>query len=101
MKQTYISIPITGHNIDTQRRKAERIKEQIPNSISPFDIVDGTDESYGYYMGKDIEYLLDNCDTIFMCDGWEKSKGCSLEKCAADIYGLKILFENESNILGF
>lgn len=93
MKQTYISIPITGHDINEQKRKAERIKAQIPNSISPFDIVEDNGQSYGHFMGKDIEYILDRCDAIYMSDGWENSKGCRLEMCAAEIYGLKIILE--------
>ena len=44
-KKIYISIPITGHDIEKQKRKAERIKEQIPNSISPFDIVEDNGQS--------------------------------------------------------
>ncbi len=92
-KKIYISIPITGHDIEKQKRKAERIKEQIPNSISPFDIVEDNGQSYGYFMGKDIEYILDNCDTVFLCSGWKKSRGCILEYCAAKIYGLKIIEE--------
>lgn len=92
-KKTYISIPITGHDIEKQKQKAEHIKKEIPHSVSPFDIVEDNGQTYGYFMGKDIEYLLDHCDTIFLCDGWKKSRGCILEYCAAKIYGLKILFE--------
>ncbi len=92
-KRTYISIPITGHDIEKQKRKAEQIKKEIPNSVSPFDIVEDNGQSYGFFMGKDIEYLLDCCDTVYFCDGWKKSRGCILEYCAAKIYGLKMLFE--------
>jgi len=94
-KKTYISIPITGQNIEEQKRKAEQIKREIPDSVSPFDIVEDEGQSYGYFMGKDIEYILDHCDTIYLCDNWKKSKACRLEYCVALVYGLKIIGEGE------
>jgi len=93
MNKTYISIPITGKDIEEQKNKAEQIKSKIPNSVSPFDIVEDTGQSYGYFMGKDIQYIIDNCDTIYLCKGWEKSRGCILEYCASRIYGINIIKE--------
>lgn len=95
MKHTYISIPITGCNIEKQKQKAEQIKRKIPNSVSPFDIVEDSGQSYGYFMGKDIEYILDHCDTIYLCEGWKNSKGCRLEYCVALVYGLEIKEEGK------
>lgn len=47
---------------------------------------------YSQLMGKDIAALLE-CSAILLCKGWEKSKGCRLEKATADIYDLEVLFE--------
>lgn len=92
----YVSLPITGHHIDEVKLRAEEIKESIlaesPDSevITPFDVCPETDKPYSYYMGRDIEVLL-CCDTIYLADGWENSKGCRLERAAADIYGIEVL----------
>ena len=43
-------------------------------------------------MGKDIEALLE-CDAIYMCEGWQNSKGCMAEFEVARIYGKEIMFE--------
>lgn len=40
--------------------------------------------SYGWYIGRDVERLCD-CTDIFMCDGWENSRGCRIEHETAKI----------------
>ena len=47
-----------------------------------------------YYMGKDVEQLL-NCDVMIQMDGWEKSKGCTVEDCIAKTYSIPIIKENQ------
>lgn len=59
--------------------------------IAPFDVCNEKDKPYSYYMGKDIEALLE-CDYIYFVDGWEKSKGCCAEKAIADIYGINRIY---------
>ena len=41
---------------------------------------------------KDIEALLE-CDAIYLCEGWQNSKGCMAEFEVARIYGKEIMFE--------
>ena len=41
-----------------------------------------------YYMGKDIEQLM-NCDIMIQMNGWENSKGCRVENFVADTYGIE------------
>lgn len=94
----YISIPITGHDYDTQKKKAEKIAALIQMAghepVNPFRIPlppeEGLTEKekYAYYMSCDMEYLL-TCDAIYLSQGWQESKGCQLEKAAADIYQLE------------
>ena len=62
------------------------------NIITPFDVCSEPDKSYSYYMGKDIEALLE-CDAIYLCEGWQNSKGCMAEFEVARIYNKQILFE--------
>lgn len=83
----YISIPITGHDIVEQQRKANEVAEKLRakghEPVSPFDTPQAPEgltakEEYAYYMGEDIKKLL-TCDGIVMCNGWGQSKGCVSE----------------------
>lgn len=94
-KKIYISIPITGFDIEEQKKKANWYKRLLAAKyevITPFDINQDANEGkpYSYYMGKDIEALLE-CDAIFLSPGWVDSKGCTAEYEVAKIYGLKII----------
>jgi len=95
-KKIYISIPITGKDIDLVKDLANFNRKMLTNcvwdAITPFDICDEKNKPYSYYMGKDIECLLE-CDAIYMCKGWQDSKGCMAEFEVARIYGKEIIFE--------
>ena len=104
-KRIYISIPISGHDLEEVKAKARDISESLlcdvfgfkkgrnrPGVITPFDVCPEPDKPYSYYMGKDIEALLE-CDAIYLCEGWQNSKGCMAEFEVARIYDKQILFE--------
>ena len=104
-KRIYISIPISGHDIEEVKAKAIDIIERLlwdvfelkkgrnrPDIITPFDVCPEPDKQYSYYMGKDIEALLE-CDAIYLCEGWQNSKGCIAEFEMARIYGKEIIIE--------
>lgn len=104
-KRIYISIPISGHDLEEVKEKARNIRELVlwdefglekgwhrPDVITPFDVCPEPDKPYSYYMGKDIEALLE-CDAIYLCEGWQNSKGCMAEFEVARIYGKQIMFE--------
>jgi|WetSurMetagenome_2_1015567.scaffolds.fasta_scaffold18509_2 hypothetical protein len=95
-KKIYISLPITGKDIDLVKRDASWnkivVKNQGWDAITPFDVCGVKDRRYSFYMGKDIEVLLE-CDAIYMCKGWQDSKGCMAEFEVARIYGKEIIFE--------
>jgi hypothetical protein len=97
----YISIPISGHDPEEQRVKAERFAKDIDAighiPVNPFDISEppkhfNEKQRYAYFMGFDIADLLMS-DAAYFSRGWEQSKGCLLEHAAAEIYGLKIFYE--------
>ncbi|MBD5414859.1 MAG: DUF4406 domain-containing protein [Bacteroides sp.] len=102
----YLSIPITGYDIEEVKARAELIKRLISSEdnevITPFDVCPETDKPYAYYIGRDIEALLE-CDAIYMASGWEKSKGCTLEYNVASLYGKHIftslMYRNSKTIL--
>ena len=104
-KRIYISIPISGYDLEEVKAKARDIRERLlcdvlgfkkgqnrPDVITPFDVCPEPDKPYSYYMGKDIEALLE-CDAIYLCEGWQNSKGCIAEFEVARIYGKEIMFE--------
>lgn len=105
----YLSLPISGHQIRDRISYADRVKRELINGfrcgwgyfrceteleiITPFDVNENEDkDSYARKMGNDIEALLE-CDAIFLCEGWQNSKGCMTEFEVAKIYGKEIIFE--------
>lgn len=104
-KRIYISIPISGRDLEMVKEEAYDKREWIlweyfgldrgfhrQDVITPFDVCPEADKPYSYYMGKDIEALLE-CDAIYMCRGWQNSKGCMAEFEVARIYGKQIIME--------
>ena len=92
-KKLYISVAITGRDIKEAKDQAEHAKRLWSDSfdvVTPFDIHQDQDKPYSFYMGKDIEILLE-CDAIYMCSGWVHSKGCNVEYHVAKIYGIEII----------
>ena len=99
MKRIYVSLPISGYDLDERKLYAmwvkDLIKDKYPKAakvITPFNVCSEPDKPYSYYMGKEIEALLE-CDAIFLCEGWQNSKGCMTEFEVARIYGKEIMFE--------
>lgn len=102
--KAYLSIPITGHDYETQRLKAEQYKAIFEAAgidvVTPFEVcknISMTPIPYEVCMGRDITALL-RCQMVILSPGWQQSKGCSLEYEAAKIYGLRVIeIWNESN----
>lgn len=78
----YISIPITGHDRDTQRQHADLVAARLSREgyqvVNPFMIYAGEHPTWEDHMGCDIRALLD-CDAVYFCDGWASSVGCCIE----------------------
>lgn len=51
-----------------------------------------------YEMNWDIYWLVDSlrflctCDILWLVEGWEKSKGCTMEREIAEMYGLDVYY---------
>lgn len=100
MKKVYISLPISGRDVEEAKADAEKAKKLLTKNgyeaVSPFDVVPDVpkgmtpSQAYAYCMGRDIEALL-QCDGIYLCDGHQLSKGCQLEVEAARLYGIEIV----------
>ena len=95
-KKVYISLPITGRDIEDVEAECIfakiRIKEKGFIPVSPLDVSYNHDAPYSEHMGKDIAALLE-CDAVYFLRGWHESKGCNAEFEIAKIYGKEIIFE--------
>ena len=105
MKRIYLSLPIknTGYTTKERMKYADEVRRLLELRygvrnenvivITPFDVNENEDkDSYARKMGNDIEALLE-CDAIYLCSGWQNSKGCMAEFAVAKIYGKEIIME--------
>ena len=92
----YISIPISGHDEKEQREHADLIKATLSRAghtpVNPFDIYAGKNPTYADYLCADLRALAD-CDAIFLCDGWQFSRGCRIERTFAEEFCKQIMYE--------
>lgn len=93
-KRLYISIPITGFPLSDIAIDAESYKLMFEEDgyevITPFNVCPAQGKPYSYYMGKNIEALLE-CDAIYLAPGWQNSKGCTAEYMVAVVYGKEVI----------
>lgn len=96
MKKIYVSIPITGENYKDQSNHAFIVATNLAQKgydvVTPFDLIKEPNTPYHTAMGACIATLLE-CDAIYMCMGWTKSKGCKMELQAALIYDKTVMME--------
>lgn len=96
MKKAYVSIPITGEDYNDQRNHAFVVATNLAQKgydvITPFDIIKDLSTPYNECMGKCVKELL-KCDIIYLCRGWQSSKGCMAEMQVALAYGKEMMTE--------
>ena len=105
MRTCYICLPIAGREHDIFER-AERAKQEVIvkgyepicpldlNAIGEEELKDHTMLSKtAWYMGRDIQTIIERCDAIYCCEGWEYSKGCNVERECAKQYNREILYQ--------
>lgn len=94
----YISVPITGHDETEVREHVEYVKTSLVSAghsvVNPFDIAPCEKPTYADYLCADLRALAD-CDAIFLCNGWQFSRGCRIERTFADEFGLQIMTEGQ------
>lgn len=78
----YISIPISGREINKVRHQADLIKAAISRKghtpVSPLEIYAGENPTYEDHICQDLRIMLD-CDAVYFAPGWGSSIGCSIE----------------------
>lgn len=96
MKKVYVSIPISGEDYNDQRNHAFVVATNLAqkgyDAVTPFDVVPCATTPYNEAMGKCVESLLE-CDVIYLCKGWQDSKGCKAELQIAIVYGKEVITE--------
>lgn len=101
-KKCYISIPITGRDIDEVKKEIENYKTRLRRKgyspISPFDRVVDFNATHEQHMREDFKLLLD-CDAILMACNWERSVGCRAELNVALACGIKIIYTLNTDLL--
>ena len=92
----YISIPISGLDESKVREHADLIKASLSRAghevVNPFDIVPCKNPTYADYLCADLRELAD-CDGIFLCEWWQFSRGCRIERTFAEEFGKQIMCE--------
>ena len=111
-KKILISQPMT--NLDeseilaTRKKETQYIKEHIEGAeivgkyfkdatreyVESFEQFDHIKNWDIYWLGRSIEELS-KADVLWLCDGWEYSKGCNIELECAIQYGLEISYPPE------
>ena len=108
-KNIFISQPMTGKNeeeiLATRQKAIDKIHQLASKDGEQVNIIDSyiDDATRNEFQGRmgdainwDIYWLsqslqkLATANTIWLCDGWEHSKGCKIELSCAMQYGLDV-----------
>lgn len=103
MTKVYIAGPMTGYvefNYPAFHQAADQLRKMGFDVVSPAELNpikeplvlddDYHTKHYPSFMKRDICALIE-CDHIVLLDGWEKSKGASLERRIAEVLGISVL----------
>jgi hypothetical protein len=91
----YISGKITGIEEEAAHifeSASSLLQIQGYEIINPMTLPHNHDKSWESYMREDLKALLD-CDSIYMLNGWNDSKGANLEYHIAISLGLEVIYE--------
>lgn len=101
-KRIYLSMPISGYDIDERRATALRKKHELEalGFVVTNPLENGLPVNAGTYahMKRDFQLLLE-CDAILMMERWLHSAGCKVEFDVATAIGLDVFFEDAKGVL--
>lgn len=98
--KVYISGKISGLERDDWNNRFNHAECNLRKKgfevLNPAKITDSfpKDTTWQEYLWFDID-LLKMCDSIYMLNNWETSKGANLEKTIAEYMGMNVMFESE------
>lgn len=95
-KKIYLSLPISGYDINERRATADGKKRELESFgfevVNPLDNGLPDDAGTHAHMKRDFEMLL-GCDAIFMMTDWLRSAGCKVEFDVATASGLVVYMD--------
>lgn len=113
-KNVFISQPMTGlceeEILATRRAEREKIYKFFDNDNVEVTIVDSyiDDDIRSAFQGCRIDIInwdvywlsqslqkLAMADVLWLCDGWEYSKGCEVELMCAELYDIDVIYPEE------
>lgn len=95
--KVYISLPVTGKDLEQQKRYALDIAafllELGVTPVLPFGKPGVPDDApYETHIRENLKLLL-GCDVIYQCHGWSQSTCCVLESNVASMCGLGLIMD--------
>ena len=101
-KKAMISQPMWGRTNEEILFVRNKIKERL-ESLG-YEVVDSfiSEECNAenikskplWYLAKSLE-VMSTCDAVCFAYGWERTRGCCIERAVADAYGLSIFVDKE------
>lgn len=92
----FIAIPISEKDETKAGEHADLIKASLSRAghqpITPFDNYAGKRPTYVDHITRHLR-IIENCDALFLCDGWQFSRGCRIEAMFAQEFGKQIMYE--------
>lgn len=93
-KKIYISLPITGYNLNERHKFFARIENELTilgyKAVNPMSKPMSDSAPYTEHMKEDLRLLL-GCDGIVVPNRWRCSKGCETERRVADACGIPVV----------
>jgi hypothetical protein len=98
-KRIYISGPMSDIS-DLNRKAFEDMASRLRGlnflPLIPHDNGLPITATYNAHLVRDIEIML-TCDAVVVLEGWQHSKGASIEAFTADQMGIKVFFEGKTH----
>jgi len=107
----YISIPMTGYDMDIQRQIAALWQKfwesQGYTVVNPFEVAEVLKKVYKTQYNREPterEYLTEDlvhvmaCTDMFLCNGWATSRGCLEEVYLAQSQNIKFYYESKFKV---
>lgn len=95
-KRVYISGPISGYDLAERKeafeKAAKRFRKHGYYVSNPFNTGIPSSASWQEHMKADIAMLM-QCDIIYLLEGWQDSRGATLERNLAEELGIKVMLE--------
>ena len=104
-----ISLPMNGRKNEEVKERMKELKEKFAKYH--IEVIDSflTEEADAnlrnqsvFYLGRTIQNFLSDVDAVYFDDGWQKARGCRIERYICEEYDIMILddsfFKQENEV---